>query len=268
MADEGMEYGMAPEGEDNSAHDDDLSPGFDSDTRDDSGSDDNTGTDEVATLRAELEEMKKRVANGSRTTQELRQAQQALQQYESRLKRWKSSGVDPDEIDRILESSGQSPANANTQPKSDSLTKAELDTYLMQRDMLRDWNYEKKLFFKENAGLDNKYFRRHMDSIAAELANEEIIEYGRIVSTPEEVAAKAGKEVKLMIEQAKLAGEKQATTRREKVKGQGIVESGHARSKPSGEPDKEMTEEEYLTYSRNLQLGKLREHQKQFMQRK
>jgi len=262
---EDNEDGLAPN---TSAQDDeDLSPGMDSDTQDDdSGSDDNEGTDETASLRAELEELKKRVANGSRTTQELRQTQAQLQQYQQRLDKWKASGVDPDEIDRILAASGQQPQAANAQ--DGSLSKSDLEAYLQKRDMLRDWNYEKKTFFKENPDFDNKFFRRHMDSIAAELANEEIQEFGRIVSTPEEVATKAGKEIKTMLAQAETKALKKTSERREKVKGQGIVESGHARSKSSGDADKEMTEDEYLKYSADLQLGKIREHRQKFMSRK
>lgn len=264
MADE-YEDGMAP-GSDDAAHDDDLSPSLDNDTQDGaSGSDSAAGTDEMATLRAELEDMKRRVANGSRTTQELRQAQQALQQYEQRLNRWKTSGVDPDEIDRILDSSGQGNAQSQAAANSDTLTKAELDKYLQQRDMLRDWNYEKKIFFKEHPDFDNKFFRRHMDSIAAELANDEINEYGRIVSSPEEVASRAGKELKAMMAEMETKALKKHTTQREKVKSQGITETTHQKGKK--EEDTPMSEKEYLEYSRRQQADLHRQHQQRFLGR-
>lgn len=270
MADEYVED-VTPDAGDATAHgDDDLSPAFDEDTQDsDSGSTIEEGTDRLAELQSELEEARKRIANGTKTYQQMQQYQNLVRQYEGVVQELQAAGVDLNEIVRMVRAGTGRDAN-QTQPAANpqALTPHQLQEYLERREILKDWNFEKKQFFKENPDYDNKYFKRTMDSIAAEIANEEIATYGRIVSAPEDVCKKAGKELKMMMDQAQNIGAKKATTQRQKVKSQGIVESGHARSKQSGDADKDMTEEEYMKYSRDLQLGKLREHQKAFMSRK
>jgi hypothetical protein len=126
--------------------------------------------------------------------------------------------------------------------------------------MLRDWNYEKKAFFTENPELDNKYFKRHMDSIAAELANDEIAEFRRIVSSPEEIAKKAGKELRVMLAQAEAIALKKTTTQREKVTKQGIPESKHTKAAKTEE--EALDEASGLKYAQKFRTSRHAEHQR------
>ena len=272
MSDE-LEQGMTPDASDESAHEDvDLSPESDEDTYQSEASDDSStveeGTDRLVELQQKLEEAEKRIANGTKTYQQLQQYQQMVHQYEGVVQELQAAGVDLNEIIRMVRAGTGKDAPTGAANANPQLTPAQIAEYLDRRDLLRDWNFEKKQFFKSNPDLDNKFFKRHMDSIAAEIANDEITQYGRIVSTPDLVAKNAGRELLTMMDKMKTEGAKKATTSRQKVKGQGIVESGHARSKAANEPAKDMTEDEYMKYSADLQLGKMREHRNKFINRK
>lgn len=260
------EYVEAPETSAQDA-DSDLSPSMTQDTQS-TGSEGGVGTDEVAALRAELEELRKRVSHGSKTYQELQRERQSREALESRINSWRAAGIDPDEIDKAIESvAGTGNVQPRQQQQPEGMTKAQLDQYLQQRDMLRDWNYEKKAFFKSNPELDDAYFRRHMDAIAAEIANKEIAENGAILSTPEQVAAKAGRELLLMVNKLETKAQKRLSETREKVKSQNIVESPHVRSKGPADSDDPMDEARGQSYLRDLALSMHREHRRKIMSR-
>lgn len=219
----------------------DLSPTFETDTQvQGSGSADKGGTDEAATLRAEVEELRKRVSRGTMSFQQERKVREEL---EGRLKRWKEAGVDPDEIDRALAAaanpSGTAPQNAPQQLPKNVMT---TERYQAQR-VLDKWADLKESHFEKNPELDTEHFHDWYDTRARRIADKEIAEFGRLVSTPKEILIKVNSDFNSFQSTVEKKVRKAVSETREKVAGQGAVESSHTRVKV----DRDSTDDKPIT---------------------
>lgn len=208
-----------------------LSPSIETDTQQDAGSDADRGTDdEAAALRAENEELKKRVAHGSRTVAENRRLQEEIQNYNARLQRWKAANVDPEEIDRaIAAAQGGTAPQPNQQPQ---LTLAQIEQQVEMKLYQRDAYEAMDRYFEKDSDLDTKSSRTFFEAMGRNLAQQEIDEYGRVVSTPKQLVSAVAKiyEKEILAVAEKRAGKRMSETR-EKVKGQGITDSPHVKTK-------------------------------------
>lgn len=225
-----------------------ASPTFETDTPS-QGSDSTAtgGTDEMATLRSEVEELRKRVSHGSRTAQELQQTRDALKQQEERLAYWRQNGVDPDEIDRALKAArgDQSPVQTQQTIPANTMTHEQFN----QMMVLRDWEAEKKGWFNKNPEFNTKIVSRGFDGAARDLAEDELREFGRVVSTPEELFKKVVQDFNKFHSAVEKKTMQKTTETRTKVAGQGVVETGNAKpnvDRKSDDDYKAETGDEYI----------------------
>jgi len=228
-----------------------VSPTLDNDTRE-SGSESESGTDDVATLRSELEELRKRVSHGTKTHQMYQQERAAREALERRMQSWKQAGVDPDEIDRAVQAAT---SGGESHVKSEGASNKQMPEGVMTQEnferamLLRDWNYQKDAYFDANPEFDTEEFRTFFDSVAVSITNKEIGEYGKIVSTPKDVRKKAEDKLKKLHTTVETKVSKKMTETREKVKGQGVTDTEHRKPKVGGdEEDKTMSQEEYQAH--------------------
>ena len=255
----------------NEALDDDdvsMSPSIDEDTQDmDSGSDEDGDTDrqpagpDPTVLAKRVQELEERVSGGTRSWQEERAARQQAEhraaQLAAREEAWRRAGINIEEVDREVQRlSGaavtQDPQGGQRQPQGVTIEQVQQVTW--QQNVLRDWEYEKRSFRRDNPELATPEINRYLDSVAVDLADQELKTYGRIISTPDVIFKKSEAALrKMQADMEKRAARKQSETR-QKVKGQGVPEGAQPRRKPSaGETDEPiMTDADYANFYRNL----------------
>lgn len=235
------------------APDTDLSPTLDSGTQDSGpGPDAGRGTEEMEALRAENEQLKNRVSQGTRTYQENQRLQQELQSHNERINRWKSKyGVDLDELERTIDPSVAAQAQQAQAHQQDQ--GQNVDDKLYWHGAMLGYEWEKKDFFKGNPDFNTKEFKDYFDMIATAHVRDEINQYGRPVSTPEQVRAVAEKGLKKHVDAMEQRIAKRLTETRTKVKGQGVVESGTRKPDKTSDDDesKNMTNDDYMDFSRS-----------------
>lgn len=231
----------------------DFSPSVDDGTPV-SDPDSGRGTDEAAALRAEVEELRKRVAGQTRSWQE---ADAARKRLEQRIESWKRAGLDPDEIDRaVMAASQQLQQNYSQQQTSqvprDVVTRGEMNTLFNIQKAVQTWEFEKEKYFDKNPADDTPQLRQYLDNCAYLIAEQERRELGQIVSTPKDIARKAFAELQKFKNHMASQLQKNLTQTREKVKGQSVVDTKHTKPKPaeSGE-EPPMTDSEYAELFRS-----------------
>ena len=235
------------------------SPDYDDDTPDTSDSSEKGGTDDVASLRQELEDLRKRVSG---QTQSWQQERDKRLLYEKRLERWKQAGLNPDEIDRAVESSlaalsggQQTPAQQGQMPPG-VVSREELQSTLANQRYIAQCESAAEKYFTKNPEDDTPLIRRQVTDIATRLAREELaMNAGVITSTPEQLMKGAFKELQELKNQVAKRVQKSMTETREKVKGQGVTDTQHRKQKPSAESDEDrpMTDDEYVSLFRGHQ---------------
>jgi hypothetical protein len=239
------------------ADDEGLSPGLDTDTQDsesgDQGSGGSDGTDnELTALRAEAEELRKRVSFGTRTAQELRAAQEKIKANDERFARWKAANLDPDEIDKALGyAPGTTQAMAN-QASGKQLTMEDVESAARSQTQMQlflsKFEDKKDQYFDKKPALDTPGTRRHFDAIAYEHATKEIEEFGRVISTPGQIFQKAEVEFNKITAAVEKDVQQRLTEKRVQVGKQGVVDSSHQRSSKKTDDDEpeDMNSPEYL----------------------
>lgn len=235
----------------NEAPDDDdvsLSPSIGGDTQDDdsAGSEPEGDTASqsslnIAALQKELQELKDRVSGGTRSWQEERAARQRIEQElaqeRARLDSWRKAGVRVEEVDaevrRVL--GEQSPAGygADGQRQQQGVTLQQVEQMQWTRDVINNWNAEKRLFMRDNPEFNTSDIHEDLDLRAIRLADREIKEYGRVVSTPDKIFDKAIGAIKKIQADAEKRAMQKASETRQKVKSQGVTEGAQPRRKPS-----------------------------------
>lgn len=238
---------------------DSLSPGFDAGTPEVTpGPEASSGTEEATAIKAELEELRKRVSHGTKTYQELQAIKAERDALNGRLTKWKSAGVDPDEIDRALDAAngGQATRQA-AQPDfpKDVMTKAEYQ----QEQVLSRWNMQKESWLDKNPEHDTEETHDFFDARARRIAAKEIAETGTIISTPKEIFKKALADWNKLQTSIEKRVEKRLTEKRTQVNSQGITDTSHQKVKV----DRTETEDKPKTPQERAKS--FRERQKQMM---
>lgn len=207
-----------------------LSPTFDAGTQSTgSGPEASTGTDEdVTSLREQIAELNKRVSHGTKTYQELQQIRAALKDKEEMLDYWKANGVDPDEINRALKTAkGEAVQAPSQQVPKGVMTTDEFNQHMV----LRDWAAEKRAWFKQNPDFKTKAADAIFDGAAKDKAQAEIAEFGRIISSPDEIFVHAVKEFNKFQSVLEKKVSARLTEKRTEVGKQGITETAHQKIK-------------------------------------
>lgn len=251
-----------------------MSPAMDLDTpggeAGGQGSESGNGTDgnDVATLRAELDELRKRVQHGSKTAQQLRAAEQKLKAHEDRLARWKASNLDPDEVDKALGyvPQGQAAPAAGRPAVTPEDQSAHIQNAVKFEMFKSQWESQKDRFFEANPEFDSAGTRRYFDSEAWDIAKQEIEEFGRVVSKPSDISKKVEKRFSALEAAITKRVEKKVTEKRTQVGKQGVVESGHSREPRKGDVEEtvDMDSPEYL----EQYAGGFRKHREGFRAKK
>ena len=267
------------------APDEDLSPSLDTDTHGyDGGSDDQGGgtDDRLSQMMEELETLKKRVANQTRSWQQERQKaaqlEAELQRIRQRDQALLASGINPDDLVGIISGDQQVAQNAAAVPQQQYQQQSAVpqtpdaaiqsmsqqpgyltEEQLEARLIMREWEDKKREFFRNNSDLDTPELRRFFDAAAATKVQEEIQEYGRIQSSVYDYRDHAEKELRKMLTALEKKVQKAATETREKLNAQQPVDTKHKKEPPSGGDDEnvDLTPDQYVEMF-NAHLDKIR----------
>jgi molybdopterin-biosynthesis enzyme MoeA-like protein len=260
---EEQEYTGTPSSDE--APDESLSPSLDEDTQDDLGSDyQDAGTDDrLAAVLADMENLKKRVANQTRSWQEERkraaQYEAELQRIRQRDEKLIAAGINPNDLlgmimpgepgyEQQQQAQQATPATPQTAinaavKSQDILTRDQLEARLL----MDKWEDKKAEYFRNHPEIDTPEFRRFFDAAAAEKVRKEMEEYGRIDSTVYDFVDHADKTVMKILSTLEKKVRKASAETREKINSQQVADSKQTKATPKEEPEADLTNEDYIS---------------------
>lgn len=165
----------------------------------------------------ELETLKKRHGDVTRYAQEEARKRKEL---EARFNKWKDSGIDPDEIDRMIEADTSSNQNNGMDTKN-LVSKDELKNVVTGMN----WNMARRDFTDANPDFKDENMGLALDFATGLVIQEERrVNGGLISSSPTQLLNAAAKKARAFTSQFEERGRKSVTEKRKKISDTAITE--------------------------------------------
>lgn len=201
----------------------------------------------IATLEAELAETKKRVSGQTRANQEERAAREKAEVELKKYDKYKEI-IDFSELDEMV--GGEKPTQSQIKPVLDSNVQnriGSLEVMVLESNFAMN-NPDKAFVFKEGD------LKKATEGAAVEIMQQEISEYGRVVSKPEEILGKAVDKTISFVNKLRAEGAKSVTEQRTKIESSGVdLGGGETTGKAFDEDeDKPLGTDDYISLQRQI----------------
>lgn len=204
---------------------------------------------------AKIEELENRVAGQTRSWQQLKQEKEQLEQ---RLSAWKQAGIDPDEIDSIVNEYSDSGVSNELTGSKKVVTPEQLEERLRWQEGQIRWDLEKANYFRQNPDYDSEDVRNWFDAQARDIIAREIQQYGQVQTTDvKKLLGKTIKNFKRLEAIVAKRKEKELTTQETKLKETGLPATKAATPPDTSGDDDKLTKEGYVA-NHQSHLNKIR----------